>query len=345
MLRNETLVGKYVTRIAEEIRAAGTGAPLHTVYFGGGTPSHLTDAELQTVIGALHDSFDLSALREFTLEADPLTFTAERLELFQRLGVTRLSIGLQSTQDKVLTYLGRQHTAADGMEAVQLATAAGLSVNADLITAIAGQDLPAEIAQYTQLGIQHISVYTLIIEPDTPFGWRGETVDEDLEADAFEQASELLAAAGFERYEISNFTTPGHTSLHNLAYWEGEYYYGFGPAASGYYPGGSPFGTRKTNPPIKTWLKHEPATAEIITAGVFLTERLLTGLRLTKGFNAAEAEQRANTTFSAAAPGWWDLVNEHGFVERTGNIMRATPEGLARVDALVREFMRRREVS
>lgn len=344
MLRNETLVARYVARIAEEIHAAATGAPIHTVYFGGGTPSHLTDAELVTVITALRNSFDVSNVREFTLEADPLTFTKDRLALFRELGVTRLSIGLQSTQDDVLKYLGRQHTAADGIEAVQLATAAGLSINADLITAIEGQDLPAEIATYTALGINHISVYTLIIEPDTPFGWRGETVNEDLEADAFEQATELLGNAGFERYEISNFTKPGHQSVHNMAYWEGRYYYGFGPAAAGYYPGGSPFGTRKTNPPIKTWLTHEPPTTEVITAGVFLTERLLTGLRLTNGFNAGEAEARANTTFAAAAPGWWDLVSSHGLVERTGNIMRATPEGMARVDALVREFMRLREL-
>lgn len=342
MLRNEGLVARYVDRIVEEFAERPPSQPLRSIYFGGGTPSHLTDGELTRVVNAIHEHADTRSVKEFTLEADPLTFTEERLALFRNLGVTRLSIGLQSTQDAVLSYLGRVHSATDGIAAVTLATKAGFSVNADLITAIEQQDLPAEIETYTALGIDHISVYTLIIEPDTPFGWRGETVDPDLEADAFEQAAALLQQRGFTRYETSNFARAGHESLHNLAYWEGAYYSGFGPAAAGYYPGVTPFGTRRTNPPIKTWLEHAAPEAEELTAGEYLTERLLTGLRMIRGFDAGAAETLAGTTFAAAAPGWWEFMETNGVLERVGTIMRATPFGVARVDAVVREFMKRR---
>src|SRR5690606_6099089 len=147
--------------------------------------------------------------RETTLEADPLTFDEDRLRLFASLGVTRLSIGLQSTQDRVLAFLGRLHDGAQGLAAVEAAVAGGLRVNVDVMTAITGQDLELDLERVVRAGARHVSVYSLTVEPHTPFALRGVEVDEDLDAEAFELAAAVLARAGFRRYEVSNHAVPG----------------------------------------------------------------------------------------------------------------------------------------
>src|SRR5690606_36945949 len=223
---------------------------------------------------------------ETTLEADPLTFDARRLELFRRLGVTRLSIGLQSSQDAVLAYLGRAHDAEAGLEAVRLALASGMRVNVDVIMAVPGQRLADDLRTVLDLGVNHLSVYSLTIEPDTPFGRRGIVIDPDVDADAFELAGDVVAEYGLERYEVSNFARPGEESLHNLAYWRGDRYLALGPGASAYLPEGA-FGTRTKNPPIKTWLLGAPPERDVLDADDVVLERLMTGLRTREGVDLA----------------------------------------------------------
>ncbi|HRN17931.1 MAG: radical SAM family heme chaperone HemW [Trueperaceae bacterium] len=344
MLRNESLVARYLDRLggeAAELSARFPG-PLETLYLGGGTPSHLTDDELGQVFTALRSGWGRAAgSDETTLEADPLTFDEARLDRFHGLGVTRLSIGLQSTDDATLRFLGRVHDGEEGRRAVSQALQAGFRVNVDVIMAVPGQDLGADLRRVMDLGARHVSVYSLTIEPNTPFARRGVTVDPEADADAFELAGSVLAEYGLERYEVSNFAVPGEESRHNLGYWRGRYYLGLGPSASAYLPGGA-FGVRTKNPPIKTWLLGARPELDTLGPDDYLLERLMTGLRTREGLPLLELEDRLGARLEAVAPAWWRDVTRHGLLSVAEGRLRATPTGLERLDALLRAFVRDR---
>ncbi len=363
MRRNEDLVGAYLTRLEAEIAEAGArfGGPLDTIYLGGGTPSHLSDAELTRVFAALDRAFGLPAHVETTLEADPATFDAPRLERFRALGIGRLSIGLQSTQDEVLRFLGRAHDAATGLAAVRTALDAGFEVSADLITAVAGQDARADLETLAATGVQHVSVYTLTIEPYTPFALRRVHVDDDRAADDYALAADVLGAHGFERYEVSNHARPGHASVHNQVYWHGAFFLGLGPSAAGYLPAGdgadpADLGQRVTNPPIKAWLRGDPPSRERLDAREHVLERLMTGLRTVRGVDLDALAMRAGIDVrrryedvlrDELAAGRLELIAPAGPAtasarasteSRPGTVLRATDRGLLLLDAVLRRF-------
>ncbi len=363
MRRNEDLVGAYLTRLEAEIAEAGArfGGPLDTIYLGGGTPSHLSDAELDRVFAALDLAFGLPARLETTIEADPATFDAARLERFRALGIGRLSIGLQSTQDEVLRFLGRAHDAATGLAAVRTALDAGFEVSADLITAVAGQDTRADLEALAATGVQHVSVYTLTIEPYTPFALRRVHVDDERAADDYALASDVLGAHGLERYEVSNHARPGHASVHNQVYWHGAFFLGLGPSAAGYLPAGdgadpADLGQRVTNPPIKAWLRGDPPSRERIDPREHVLERLMTGLRTVRGVDldalAARSgidvrERYEDVLRDELAAGRLELATPGeppptpGATPRDarpGAVLRATDRGLVVLDSVLRRF-------
>ncbi|HEX7038964.1 MAG TPA: radical SAM family heme chaperone HemW [Trueperaceae bacterium] len=340
MLRHEGLAARYVARLEAELAelAAEHGGPLDTLYLGGGTPSHLRDDELERVFAALR-AFGGPGRRETTLEADPLTFDAERLASFGALGVTRLSIGLQSTQDRVLSFLGRLHDGAQGLAAVETALASGLRVNVDVMAAIAGQDLELDLSRVVGAGAKHVSVYSLTVEPHTPFALRGVTVDEEVDAAAFELAAAVLSRAGLRRYEVSNHAVPGEESLHNLVYWRGGHYLGAGPSAASHLPGGDGFGVRLRNPPLKGWLAGEPPETEVLTADDVVLERLMTGLRTLEGVDLAALESFTGYAVESGAARWLEDCLSHGLLALEGRRLAATPAGLVRLDAVLRAFV------
>jgi len=363
MRRNEDLVGAYLTRLEAEIAEAGArfGGPLDTIYLGGGTPSHLSDAELDRVFAALDLAFGLPARLETTIEADPATFDAARLERFRALGIGRLSIGLQSTQDEVLRFLGRAHDAATGLAAVRTALDAGFEVSADLITAVAGQDTRADLEALAATGVQHVSVYTLTIEPYTPFALRRVHVDDERAADDYALASDVLGAHGLERYEVSNHARPGHASVHNQVYWHGAFFLGLGPSAAGYLPAGdgadpADLGQRVTNPPIKAWLRGDPPSRERIDPREHVLERLMTGLRTVRGVDldalaarsGIEVRERYEDVLRAelaagrlelAAPSEAPTMHAAPTTDsRPRTVLRATERGLVVLDSVLRRF-------
>ena len=340
MRRHEGLVAAYLDRLEEEARGLHTAYPgdLDTIYVGGGTPSHLEDAELERIFGVLDDTWGWPARVETTLEADPLTFDPERLERFRAWGVSRLSIGLQSVQDDVLRFLGRAHDGRAGLEAVRWALGAGFDVSADIITAVPGQDAAVDLHAVAATGVPHVSVYTLSVEPYTPFARRGVRVDPDREADDYALADEVLATYGYGRYEVSSHALPGHESRHNQVYWHGEPFLALGPSAAGYLPGNDGLGVRTRNAPIKTWLEGAPAEEDAITPRDYVLERLMTGLRTRRGVDLAAVarvsgidplEQFAEPITVARAREWLEL---------DGSELRCTPAGLARLDAILREI-------
>lgn len=345
MRRDERLVARYLDRLEREIAEQGeryAGRP-DTVYFGGGTPSHLSDAELGRLVAALDRAFGFPGAVETTLEADPLTFDPERLARIRDLGFDRLSIGLQSTQDGVLRFLGRAHDGRQARQALDWALASGMRVNADVITAVDGQDAERDLRTVAASGVGHMSVYSLTVEPGTPFALRGVTVDREREADDFERTVTVLGAYGLERYEVSNFARPGEESRHNQATWRGRPYLGLGPSASSYLAGGSqesgPFGTRTRNPPIRPWLEGAPPERDVLDAEGVVVERLLTGLRTREGVDLERLERDTDRTPEAMAPRWWRDALKHRLLAVEGTRLRATPAGLARLDALLRTFV------
>lgn len=198
------------------------------------SPGHLT-----RLFGALHEKIDFSKLDEVTMEANPATFDAGKARLFRELGVTRVSLGIQSFTPHVLEVLGREHSVAQASESVGILREAGIpSVNIDLMFSIPGQaksDWEATLKHAIALEPDHISAYNLTYEEDTAFFEslrRGEmSENEDHDAEFFHLADEMLTASGFDHYETSNYAKPGQHSSHNQGYWRGEDYLGLGPSA------------------------------------------------------------------------------------------------------------------
>lgn len=340
MRRDEGLVARYLDRLEAEIEGAAARwpGPLDTVYLGGGTPSHLRDEELARVAGALDRAWGLPARLETTLEADPLTFDEARLARIRALGFDRLSIGLQSTQDAVLRFLGRQHDGAAGLAAVHAALEAGFEVSADVITAVPGGDARVDLEALAALGVPHVSVYTLTVEPFTPFALRGVRVDEDRAADDYELAAEVLGAHGYERYEVSSHALPGHASRHNQVYWHGRPFLGVGPSAAGLLPSEEGPGVRVRNPPIKAWLRGDPPEEDRLEPEGYALERLMTGLRTARG---VDLDALAGHCGVDVRTRWARVLQEErsaGRLELDGPTLRATPTGTQLLDGVLRRF-------
>jgi len=210
-----------------------------TIFFGGGTPSALSTSQLDFLLRGLRERIDFSQVTEWTLEMNPATVSEEKARALLDLGVTRISMGVQSWDDQLLDTLGRVHSAAQARRSYEILREAGVqAVNLDLIFGVPGQSREQWIDSLRQtiaLGPDHISAYCLTYEEDTDFFLRvarGEWIPNDsLDADLFEITMDILGEAGFEQYEISNFAPPGNECRHNLAYWTGADYVGLGPSA------------------------------------------------------------------------------------------------------------------
>ena len=210
-----------------------------TIFFGGGTPSALSTPQLEYLLTGLRERLDLRSLEEWTLEMNPATVSLEKARALRGLGVNRVSMGVQSWEPQLLAVLGRVHSAEQARRSYDILREAGFgNVNLDLIFGVPTQT-PAmwqrTLAATVALAPEHISAYNLTYEEDTEFFRRfvkGDlSQDTDADADLFEATADTLAAAGFEPYEISNFSRPGRECAHNLAYWEGRDYLGLGPSA------------------------------------------------------------------------------------------------------------------
>jgi oxygen-independent coproporphyrinogen-3 oxidase len=214
--------------------------PMRTIYFGGGTPSLLSVDELQRIYDAIAQRWDISAVEEFTIECNPDDLTEEYLLQLRLLPINRLSIGVQSFCDDELQWLNRRHTSQEAFDAVLRAQKAGFeNITIDLMFALPVQTLESlnySIDKALELGVQHISAYSLMFEPDSKITKlmelnRLQPLDEDVAADMFELLSARLTSAGYEQYEISNYAKPGFYSRHNSGYWHGMRYLGLGPSA------------------------------------------------------------------------------------------------------------------
>jgi oxygen-independent coproporphyrinogen III oxidase len=212
---------------------------LETIFFGGGTPTALSTTQLEKLLQTFRRVFDVSALREWSIEANPGSVSRAKAEMLRHGEISRVSLGVQSFDDELLRLLGREHNAAQAVESFQVFRAAGFeNISVDLMFALPGQteeQWRASLEKTIALEPEHISSYCLTFEEDTDFFARlrrGEFyAHDDNEARFFEIAITLLESAGYQHYEISNFARPGFRSLHNQAYWRGADYLGLGPSA------------------------------------------------------------------------------------------------------------------
>jgi oxygen-independent coproporphyrinogen-3 oxidase len=231
----------FLDALLHEVDRAGEKYALRpeTIYFGGGTPTSLLTDQLAYLLGGLRDRLDLSELREWTVEANPATVREEKARLLRDMGVTRVSLGVQSWDDALLKTLGRAHTAAQAEQTYDVLRSGGIpQVNLDLMFAVPGQrpsQWRATLEKTIVLHPDHISSYCLTYEEDTAYFRKltgGEfRQDDERDAQLFEETMDRLSAGGFAQYEISNYAHDGRESQHNRAYWLGADYLGFGPGA------------------------------------------------------------------------------------------------------------------
>lgn len=322
---------------------------LRTLYIGGGTPTALSASQLEVLLDGLTKNLDLSMLEELTIEANPGDLDADKIAVLQNSAVNRVSLGVQTFDDKMLKKIGRSHTEKDIYENIDRLKLAGFdNISIDLIYALPGQTMDQvrdNVAKAISLDIPHMSLYSLILENHTVFMnrmRRGKLPlpKEELEAEMFEYIIAELERAGFEHYEISNFSKPGFESRHNLMYWDNAEYYGIGAGASGYVDGVR----YKNHGPIRHYLKAvEEGSARIneehLSQREQMEEEMFLGLRKKSGVSMARFEEKFERSFQEL---YGDVVREliqQGLMQVEGDCVRMTKRGLFLGDTVAERFI------
>jgi oxygen-independent coproporphyrinogen-3 oxidase len=344
---------RYVKAFAAEIAATAARIPgrtVSTIFFGGGTPSLMNPATVGAILAAIGRHWTIAPDAEITLEANPSSVEAGRFRGYRAAGVNRVSLGMQSLDDSVLKQLGRLHTAREALDAVAIARGIFDRFSFDLIYARPGQTAAAwraELSRALAEAGEHLSLYQLTIEPDTPFAAlhaNGKLVlpDDDLGRDLYDLTLDQCAAAGLPAYEVSNHARVGAECRHNLVYWRYGEYAGIGPGAHGRLLIDDTRHATATEKRPEAWLMRVEGAGHGVTVDDALTraeqadEFLLMGLRLTEGIDpkryAALAGRPLDLERIAALIG-------HGFVETTGDgRLRVTRSGFPVLDAVVADL-------
>ena len=295
---------RFVRAFAAEIAATAARIPGRTVssvFFGGGTPSLMQPATVGAILDAVGRHWMVAPDVEVTLEANPSSVEAERFRGYRAAGVNRVSLGVQALDDKTLRELGRLHSAQEALDAIAVARAAFDRYSFDLIYARPGQTPEAWSAELNRAigeAAEHLSLYQLTIEPETPFfalhqAGKLKTPDDDLGRALYDATIETCTKAGLPAYEISNHARPGAECRHNLVYWRGEEYAGIGPGAHGRLDIGERRYATATEKKPEAWLMRAEALGHGLTVDEALTreeradEYLLMGLRLSEGIDPA----------------------------------------------------------
>ncbi len=281
----------YVDALIREIHLRGDNSKVETIYFGGGTPTTLTLAQLEKIICAVGKNFSIDKYAEITIEANPGTVDENYLRGLKALGFNRLSLGVQSFDDALLKILGRIHDSRTAIETVKLAKKFFDNVSVDLMYGLPNQmldNLRRDLAQIKLLAPQHVSIYGLEIEEGTKFfelvrAGKLALPAENICADMYDFITETLPTLGFNRYEISNFSRKNFESRHNRGYWTGKKYFGFGAGAHSF------DGKLRTSNArdVATYIENNvPIVEEVVTRKAAMEEFCFLGLRLVEGISA-----------------------------------------------------------
>ncbi|MBI3602790.1 MAG: radical SAM family heme chaperone HemW [Candidatus Omnitrophica bacterium] len=318
----------YLNRLDQEARAY-RGAHLDTVYVGGGTPSMLSVDELRRLMGIVREYFSLSDDCEMTIEANPEGVDEPKARLMKELGFNRFSLGIQSLDDRYLKFLGRWHDAWQAKEAYALWRKAGFeNINLDLMYAFPSQtkqELETDVRAIASLGSEHLSLYTLTIEPYSRFYAQAIKLDDDDKiAGHYQKVVDILQEYGFGQYEISNFSKAGFQSRHNKNYWRGGRYIGLGMGAHGFTGHRRYWNTAK----LQEYLNSTEAVAgfEDLDDATLAIEKVLFGLRMNEGIDPALVPSQKKSLMD-------DFVRQ-GFLKTEGARLKTTDQGRLVLDEL-----------
>ncbi|HIC0554546.1 TPA: radical SAM family heme chaperone HemW [Streptococcus agalactiae] len=341
-------VDAYLQALIREFRSYDI-TELRTLYIGGGTPTSISAVQLDYLLTELSRDLNLNTLEEFTIEANPGDLTVDKIEVLQKSAVNRVSLGVQTFNDKHLKRIGRSHNEAQIYSTIDALKTAGFqNISIDLIYALPGQtmdDVRSNVAKALSLNIPHLSLYSLILEHHTVFMnkmRRGKLhlPTEDLEAEMFEYIISEMERNGFEHYEISNFTKPGFESRHNLMYWDNVEYYGVGAGASGYLDS-----IRYRNRgPIQHYLKgvsegNARLSEEVLSKNEMMEEELFLGLRKKEGVSIGKFEQKFGTSFEKRYGQIVQELQSDGLLKENNGFIQMTKKGLFLGDTVAEKFI------
>jgi oxygen-independent coproporphyrinogen-3 oxidase len=352
----EALIPAYVDALIAEMRLTRDRVELSgdapTLFFGGGTPSLLPADQIGRVIGVARDLFGLTSDAEITIEANPESVDGEYLYALRANGVNRLSLGIQSQRRAGLQVLGRGHKAIEAGSAYQAARSAGFNnISLDFIFGWPGQtaeDWDADLETILDWQPEHVSLYSLIVEPSTPMAsavQRGilTVVDDDTVADFYEQAAARLSGAGWQHYEIANWARePGLRSRHNLIYWQNGHYFGFGAGAHSHLGTLRGSNVRLTSSYIEAVQagRRPLAMAETIDTATEMGETMMLGLRLlVDGVSADDFERRHGGSMTTRYAAQMERFIEIGMLSWHGERLRLTDKGMLLANDICGEFL------
>ena len=345
---DEEGIEKYVKTLIKEITYKSgdyKNDVITSIFIGGGTPSILSDDQIERIMNVVKNNYNLSERCEITIESNPGTLTEEKLLAYKKSGINRLSIGLQSANDDELKLLGRIHDYQTFVDNYNLARKLGFdNINVDLISAIPGgsiEKFKESLLKVVELNPEHISVYSLIIEEGTPFyinyGEGGPLeytlISEDDDREIYHLNNSLLAEAGYNQYEISNYSKVGKECQHNIGYWIRKNYIGFGLGASSLYDNVRYKNTSDMN-------EYLISKTEIVSCGYMIrkevenlvdneiiSEYLYLGLRMNKGVNLKEVSKYVGQDVYEIFKTWIEMCVQDGLLINNDNIIRLTNKG------------------
>ncbi len=347
----EHLLPKYLAAIQQELFMYKVHVSVvDTIYIGGGTPSLLSINDVTRLFDSIRRNFFIADRAEVTMEVNPGSCTLEKLKVIRMNGVNRLSIGLQSFNNESLGKMGRIHSVEDFIKTYQNALAAGFTnINVDLIYGLpwqTGEEWQDTLAGVVELNPEHISLYSLTIEHDTPFGrdlkaGKITKIDEELEAEMYENAVKLLKANGYEHYEISNFAKPGRRCRHNQIYWRNEDYVGIGAGATSYMGR-----VRFTN------VKEIPQYIEKVFGNVYATneketlklekiigETIMLNLRMLDGFKIDDLRKRFKMDIDELYGPTIRVLSNQGLLKEEEGMVKLTEHGLMIANQVFQRFV------
>lgn len=345
----DDLIGRYLRALELELQSLGEPREVDTLYLGGGTPTHLEEDDLFRLLDLLLDWFEPTEQCEFTVEGNPAGLTDGKIGILADAGVNRISLGVQSFDASTLMVLERDHCAEDVVELADRLRQRISNVSFDLIFGVPGQSLCVwrkSLREALTLEPKHISTYGLTFEKGTAFWSRREkgklaSVPDDLERDMYAAAMDDLSAAGFEQYELSNFSLPGHRSRHNEVYWRGCPYYGFGPGAARYIDGCREVNHRSVTSWLNRVLSGESpiGTSERLTDEERARESIVLGLRKCCGIHLDDFEARTGFNMHELAEEAIATNCQRGLLEQADEHLRLTREGRFLADTVIVDFL------
>ncbi len=347
--RQDELIPSYLTALTNELAMLDRVYDVDTIFIGGGTPTHLTAAQLEQLLSLVKEHFQLADDGEFSIEANPDGLDDDRLDTLADAGVNRLSLGVQSFNDDVLRTLERQHSGHEAVAVVYRARERFANLSLDLIFGVPAQSLQQwqdTLKTAMDLPVTHLSTYGLTFEKGTDFfsrlqkGSLAATPDE-IERDMYGFAIDALAESGYQHYEISNFARAERRCRHNQVYWAADEYFAFGPGAARYVNGARSTNARNVTRWIKSWLTNQPALQdhECLNSEQKAREAIYLGLRLVDGVDVSVFEKRFGVSVSNLAS---DNLGDHvaaGNLEVAHGRLRLTRQGRFIADTVIADFL------